>query len=272
MKLRESILNTKVDDDEIAIFYLAQAGFCFKTAAGVVVCMDAYFSDCCEREFGFKRMIPPLIKPDEMPFDIFLSTHSHFDHLDPDALPMLAGNENSIFVGAPDCQGFYTNAGLSSERYEIISQGQTCCLKDIEFRGIYADHGDLAPDAIGVLMTADGIKIYNTGDTAYRPDKIAESLNTDIDVLIAPINGAFGNLDHAEACRLAEVLKPKVVIASHFGMFLEHEGQPWEFLKNAKEILSSTTPVVLAPGERLIYSATAGIKSTETLKTDLTKS
>ena len=269
MKLSESISNTKVQDGEIAIFYLAQAGFCFKTALGIVVCMDAYFSDCCEREFGFKRMIPPLIGPSEISADVFVSTHSHFDHLDLDGLPILAKNTNTTFVGATDCREFYATAGLGSERFKIIAEGKSCCVKEIEFRGIYADHGDLAPEAIGVLMTVDGIKIYNTGDTAYRPEKILQSLDTDIDVLIAPINGTFGNLDHVGACKLAAVTKPKVVIASHFGMFIEHKGQPWEFLTKAQDDLKDITPVVLAPGERIIYSATSGIKNSETLKVDL---
>ncbi len=266
MELKDSISQTQVSEGEIAIFYLAQAGFCFKTASGALICMDPYFSNCCEREFGFKRLIQPVIGPKELKADIFVTTHAHFDHLDIDALPTVALNPNTFFIGAPDCREFYLRAGLSEERFKIIAQGESCQIRGIDFRAIYADHGELAPEAVGILITVDGIKIYNAGDTGYQPEKIVQSLGTDIDVMIAPINGAFGNMDHVEACRLADVIGLKVLIASHFGMFVEHGGEPEKFLAEAEERLPGIASVVLARGGRMIYSVSEGIKSCERME------
>lgn len=266
MKLAEHIGQTEVATGEIAVFYLAQAGFALKTSTGRVVYMDPYLSDCCERMFGFKRMIPAVIKAEEIQADVLASTHAHADHLDPDALPVIAKNDKTFFIGAPDCEETYQSEGLKRDRYEILSDGESCQASGIEFRAVYADHGDLAPEAVGLVMTVDGITIYNTGDTAYAPDRIRESLKSDVDIMIAPINGAFGNLDAMQACQLANVVKPCLLIASHFGMFVEHGGDPAAFLKIASDLCQGIQPVVMAPGEKLVYSKVCGVVSSETLK------
>ena len=36
-------------------FYLAQAGFCIKSAGNKIIVIDAYLSDAAERLFGFKE-------------------------------------------------------------------------------------------------------------------------------------------------------------------------------------------------------------------------
>ncbi len=269
MTLAQKISNTQVAEGQVAIFYLAQAGFAFKTPGGTVLFMDPYLSDCCERMFEFKRMIPPVIKAGEVQCDIFASTHSHADHLDADGMAIIAKNTDTVFLGAADCRETYETLGIDDGRVTIIDEGQECVIKDITFRGIYADHGDLAPDAIGMLMTIGDINIYNAADTSYQPEEILKSLGEPVDVMIAPINGAFGNLDHNEACKLAADVKPKVVIASHFGMFIQHGGSPSAFLAEAENLPAGITPVVLAPGETLIYDAEDGIISTETMKVDL---
>ena len=85
--------------------------------------------------------------------------------------------------------------------------------------------------------------------------------------MIVPINPAFGNPGAEGACKLAAIVKPEIVIASHFGMFIEHGGEPGKFLALAKDILpDSIIPLVMAPGEKMIYSRTKGIISSETLK------
>lgn len=267
MKLRDFIAQTTPDENQIAIFYLAQAGFVFKTHHGPLITMDPYFSDSAEHRFGFKRMIPPLISPGELQPDILVNTHSHVDHLDPDALSALKSDTDAFFIGATDCRDVYLEAGLAESRFALISEEQKLTHIGVEFKGVFADHGDLAPDAIGISMYVAGLHIYNAGDTAFRPSAITKSLEGAVDVMIAPINGAFGNLDAKQACMLAEKIKPKVLIASHFGMFIDHGGLPIEFLKEAKNLPEGITPIVLAPGERLLMSSNDPSPECLTLKT-----
>jgi L-ascorbate 6-phosphate lactonase len=258
MKLDEKIMQTNVAKGEIALFYLAQAGFCLKTAKGTLAGIDLYLSDCCETMFGFKRLIPAPIQPNELDLDILASTHSHADHLDPEALSVFANNPKTFFVGAPDCRDGFRQAGIADVRCTILTEGNRTTIRDIEIRAVYADHGELAPDAVGLIFCVDGITIYNTGDTTLRPEKILVSLGTEaIDVMIAPINGAFGNLTVSEACDLAAIVKPRIFIASHFGMFAEHGSTgPKEFLECSRSLPSDIIPVVMTPGEMITISTT----------------
>jgi L-ascorbate 6-phosphate lactonase len=258
VKLIEKMNQLQVKAGQIALFYLSQAGICIKTSDNKLIVVDAYLSDACERMFGFKRMIPPVLEAGELDADLFVSTHSHADHLDPDALPVVVKNRKTFFVGSPDCEEAYTLHNLSHERYKILKEGEEWETKGVRFKAIFADHGDLAPDAVGLLIDIDGIKIYHTGDTSFCPDQINASLNTNIDIMIAPINGQYGNMNAGEACALAAVVKPKIVIASHFWMFLEHvceggKGDPTLFLSESAALSGDIKAKVMAPGELLMY-------------------
>jgi L-ascorbate 6-phosphate lactonase len=255
MNIASKLQNIAVASGEIAIVSLTQAGFWLKTSVGTTLAIDPYLTDCCERMFGFVRQIPAVITPETLDVDLMISTHSHADHLDPDAFPIFAKNPKMRFIGAADCVEGYTAAGIDASRYSLMSEDRDTPFRDLTIRAVYADHGDLAPQAKGVLICVDGLTIYDTGDTAYQPEKILASLNgAAIDVLMAPINGAFGNLDAQHACRLAETLQPKVFIGCHYGMFKEHGGDVPGFLECCKTLLNTISAMVLAGGEGVVYS------------------
>ena len=232
----------------LTLFHLGQAGFLLTSATGKTVCVDPYLSDCCERLFGFKRLVPAPLATHELRTDFLVATHAHADHLDPDLLEVMKMRPETRFVGAPDCRkAFGDNA-------TILAAGESATIDGVGFRAVYADHGDLAPDAVGFLITLDGVTIYHTGDTAYRPEKTLASLGAvKVDIMIAPINPAFGNLGHKNAVKLAAQVKPRTLVGCHFGMFAEHGGDPAAFLACARSVVDA---VVMAPGERMVYNQT----------------
>lgn len=259
MKFLEKIRSVQPKTGEIALFFIAQAGFCVKTSSGKLIFIDPYLSDACERLFGFKRMIPSVINAEDVDTDLYLITHHHADHLDPDTIPIIVGNQKTVFVTAPDCEFLLKELHVSSDRYHILKEGDQMNWENISITAIYADHGELAPDAIGYLIEVDGIKLYHAGDTALRPDEILTSLNTTPDIMIVPINGQYGNMNAAEACELASLVKPEVVIPSHFWMFLEHvsengAGDPATFLKDCGNLPEGIQARVMAPGEHFVYA------------------
>jgi L-ascorbate 6-phosphate lactonase len=268
VRLPERIASIHPEPGELAVFYLAQAGFYFKTAKGKTLCVDPYLGDCCERFFNFKRMVPAPMAGRDLRADLLVATHAHNDHLDPDLLDFVKQEPRTRLVGSPDCRSVFQQSGIAEERVTILAVGESKTVDGIGFRAIHADHGELAPDAVGFLIDMEDISVYDTGDTAYCPDEIMSSLaGANIDILIAPINPAFGNLGHENAVRLAAVVEPRVVIGSHFGMFVEHGGDPGAFLGYARQTLPETiTPVIMAPGERMTYSRRQGVKETETQK------
>ena len=260
--LAKSIQETRAEPGTLAIFWLAQAGFVFKTPAGKIVYTDPYLTDYVQRalpEYGqaFKRVMPKLIGAEEVEADYVVSTHSHQDHLDVDALPGLLKNPRIHFVGSPDCGKYYIEAGVPENRYTILHKGETLHLGDFSLTGVYADHGELAPDALGILFNFGGIKVWQVGDTAYRPDQWQDIFAESVDIVLPPINGAFGNMNGIEAAKLAHAAHAKVVIPCHFWMFAQHHGDPLEFLDACKEFAPEVRPMLMTQGERFIYQRQA---------------
>lgn len=69
----------------VHLYFMGQAGFILKDADGFLLAYDLYLSDCCNREFGFKRLMPYLLDAEELIFDAVLCSHGHYDHLDIDS-------------------------------------------------------------------------------------------------------------------------------------------------------------------------------------------
>jgi L-ascorbate 6-phosphate lactonase len=253
--LAREIKETTVPSGSLAIFWLAQAGFVFKTPKGTVIYVDPYLTDCVERLANFKRIMASLVSPEEVEADAFVSTHSHPDHLDVDALPIVAERARLRFVGAPDCRAAYQDAGIPASRVTILEKGKSVQIGDATLTGVYADHGELAPDALGLLIEVDGIKVWQVGDTAYRPEKWQDIFAGHVDVILPPINGAFGNLDGVEAARLAHDAHAKVAIPCHYWMFAEHNGNPAQFLQGMKEHAPEVQARLMSQGELFIYKA-----------------
>jgi L-ascorbate 6-phosphate lactonase len=256
--LVKKIQEIQVENGSIAIFWLGQAGFVFKTPNNKIIYTDPYLTDYVQRvlpEYGlaFKRLMPKLIEADEVEADYVVSTHSHQDHLDADSLPILLKKTRIRFIGSPDCREYYETAGIPRDRFTIAHPEETLELDDFSLTGVSADHGELAPDALGYLFNFGGIKIWQVGDTSYRPDIWQEIIKDGVDIILPPINGAFGNLNGSEAARLAQQAHAKVTIPCHFWMFAAHFGNPSEFLDACKEYAPQTRPMLMTQGELFVY-------------------
>lgn len=257
--IAEKISQTKVKPGSLAVCWLAQAGFVFKTSDGKIIYVDPYLTDYVQRilpkyGMGFKRIMATVIEPEEVVADFVINTHSHPDHFDADAMTVLAHNSRIHFIGASDCGELYVKSGIPNDRFTIIHKGKTLVLDNFKLTGVYADHGSLAPDALGLWFDFGGIKVWLVGDSAYRPDKWQNMFEQQIDILITPINGAYGNMNEVEAAKLAQYTHPRMVIPCHFWMFPLHLGNPAAFLEACQQYAPEITPMLMKQGEFFIYS------------------
>ena len=124
--------------------------------------------------------------------------------------------------------------GRNKEQIQYIKPGDRIASGDFDIMFVNCDHGTGAPDAVGVVVKVDGKTIYEAGDTCLRLDRISE-IPQPLDVLIAPVNGAYGNMNEAECAMLAEALQPKVTVPCHYGMFAFHHGDVGLFYEIMKE-------------------------------------
>jgi L-ascorbate 6-phosphate lactonase len=256
--LATRIRETQVEPGSLAIFWIAQAGFVYKTPRGQIIYVDPYLTESVGRllkdvMYGFKRLTQTLIEPEEVEADLVVITHEHQDHFDVDTIPILARDTSIRFVGGPDCAPLFAEAGAPTDRVRIFHQGETIQYDGFTVTGVYADHGELAPNALGVLLQFGDIKVWQVGDSAYRPDRWQNMFGLGIDVLIPPINGAFGNLNGVEAAKLAADCAAKVTIPCHFWMFAEHNGNPAQFLDAMKEYAPESAAMLMAQGECYVY-------------------
>ena len=251
--LAERIAADQIEKDCLGIYWLAQAGFVFKSSDGKVVYIDPYLTDLVERLVGFKRMMPSLISPQEVVADIVICTHEHPDHLDVDAMEVLVRNPTTHFAGPSECVKKFNGLGVCLDRCHLLEEGKEIHIEALGISGVYADHGELAPDALGVVLDFGGIRVWHTGDTAYRIEKFKPAIEMHPDVLIPCINGRFGNLNVKEAALLTQKVNPRIAIASHFWMFVEHGGDPRAYLEYCARLAPGVRSLVMKPGERLLF-------------------
>ena len=225
----KKVKDFQVPEGKTAVFWLGQAGFLIKTGEGTLCYVDPYFSNCCERHFGFRRLMPAVIGPKDIPADLLLVTHAHFDHLDIDSLDDFVSMDSMKIFAAKDTREYLEPYGLLPDRLLYLGVGDTAAYKDISVLAVKCDHGKLAPDALGFVIRTGNSRIYVAGDTAFRPDWFADPELHGADLFIAPINGAFGNMDSDQAVAAAKILQPKLTVPCHFWNFAEHGGDPMRF-------------------------------------------
>ncbi len=245
------VMSTSVKEGNVGVFFLGQAGFVLKTSSGELIAVDPYLSDCCERFFGFKRLMPHILGADEIIFDYVVASHAHFDHFDPDSVPTLLGNGKTRFVGAQDTKAECDRLGIK-ENLTFISVGDKVKLGDVSLLAVRCDHGAETPHAVGLFFEISGKKIYMMGDTSYRPDWYEDESLKDVDLLILPINGAFGNLDSKQAVKAIKMLNPKMAVPCHYWNFAEHFGNPYEFMMEMKENCPHIPFVLMRQGEGML--------------------
>lgn len=235
------------------LFSVGQAGFIIKSSDGRLLGIDLYLSDCVEPlegHVGFKRLLPKILDEKDLVFDVLIATHEHYDHFDVDALPGLMSNGRTRLFASTECKPLVRRGKIDESRVEYVSPGQSFEAAGFGLYFTTCDHGDGAPDAVGVVISVDGKKLFEVGDTCMRLDRVDEySALGPFDVLIAPINGAFGNMNERECAEFANALRPKVIIPCHYGMFASHGGNPGSFHGTMQKDYPFNSYLLMTQGE-----------------------
>ncbi len=205
---------------QVVCWWLGGSGFVLKSPAGRQVYIDPYLSDSVNAIFGQGRAFPPPLAPEQARPDVLIATHWHEDHLDPGTIPLIAQHSpQTRFVMPPSAMSRAVGWGVARARIQTLTMGESLTIDEITIAHVPARHeagipGWEAPDAMGVLLTLAGLRIYHTGDTEY--DARLRRLQTQPpDVMMVCINGMTGNMNAHEAALLAWQIDAGTVIPMH---------------------------------------------------------
>lgn len=231
---------------------------CWTGGAGVLLTygdktlgIDLYFSNSCMTADGqFKRITPPPWPAMDTAFDYLICSHEHGDHVDLGSMEgWFKGNERLLLGPSPvleQCEKL-----VPAERRQPFNRGSRLSLGPFTVTSVYCDHGELSPEAVGVLVETGKQKVYFTGDMSYRPDFTAVTATGPVDLLILPINGQYGNPDAEQAAAMTAMLSPRYVLPCHYWLFVEHGGDPSAFAAACSKYASETRVLLGSVGEWL---------------------
>lgn len=165
--------------------------------------------------------------------DYIFCTHSHYDHFsEEDIKKVMKENTKIITVKSSEEEA---KKIVGEKNILIVDPDREYKIDDINFKTTYAYNKTKAfhPKEnmwVGFIIDFEGTKYYIAGDT----DNIEEIQNIECDVAFIPIGGKF-TMDYKEAAELANTIKAKTVVPTHYGLIIGNKEDGFEFEKLVKD-------------------------------------
>jgi len=250
MTKMDGILKCKLPRSKAALWFLGQAGYIIR-ASGKTVVIDPYLSDSVGRVApDFKRAYPVPLKPSELKADVFIVTHDHLDHLDPDTIKAYRHRDRTVFIAPRLAAKKLLSIGVPASGIWRLDSGETLGFAGVSITGIYAvpTSADVVDTTGYFIEFANGRSVYHTSDTAFSDVLVAAAPKAE--VLLACINGKWGNLNVFQAVKLAAAMKPKYAIPNHYDVMALNCENPEAFrvfMKTENPDVKVVIPKVMEP-------------------------
>jgi L-ascorbate metabolism protein UlaG (beta-lactamase superfamily) len=243
------------NEEGLHIWWLGQSGFLIQID-GEHLLLDPYLSDSLTETYAgtdtpHERITGHVIAPERLSFvDVVTSSHSHTDHLDPGTLPgVLSGGARLVCAAGSEALALERSGHAP---HAALAAGDDVQIGNYRIEAVAAHHPG-APEAVGYVIRNGPFTLYHSGDTR-RVQGIAEAVAPHaIDVAFVPVNGRLGNMDGADAARLAYEAGATIAIPCHYEMFRFNTASPARFvaecvrLGQEYRLLAAGEPVVIDP-------------------------
>jgi L-ascorbate 6-phosphate lactonase len=256
MALIDEIRAVELGEGELAIFFLGQNSFTFKTPGGTLIALDPYFSR--GPRYSYVHPEPP-IRPEEVLVDYVFCTHDHLDHTDPDTLPAIAENSpGTLFLGPPESHIHFRTMGIDPQRSKGLEEGVTLDLADFKVTPLHSVPPSQARTThYGYVFDFGFTKVYNMGDSSpgvvENPREILDPVaRHSPEIAIFPIIGDFPGRKPEDAFLFTQILRPRVVIPCHYDCFTDRTLNPQVFADMFKES-DEARPVIIDYEGKYIY-------------------
>ncbi len=245
--LRLDVLPTSGNED-VRLEWLLQAGFLISGQAGAVA-IDPYLSNLCQRVHGLTRARSAPFDGSDLPASLVLVSHWHEDHLDLDAALDLV-NRGIPFAGPPSCRARFVALGLPEDLFTELSPGESITVGSVTATATPAVHrvpGYLTEDAVGFVVSIDGIHVFHTGDSEYHRSIPEFLANWRLAAALVCVNGTGGNMNVLEAATLVAQLDVDIAVPMHFGLWAsEDQALPADLSGEFARVLQAMAPSVIA--------------------------
>ena len=221
--------DTELGADQAALWFLGQAGYYIKST-GKSVLIDPYLSDSAGEENPlFKRTYPVPVDAGIIKADIFIVTHDHLDHLDPETIGAYRYKASTVFVAPRHASRKLIELGIRKDQIITVDHGDRVNISGITVTGVFAL--GTSPDVVDttgyLLGFPNGKTVYHTSDTAFCRLLLEDCPHAD--VLLTCINGKCGNLNIDEAVSLSKTVNPSYVIPNHYDVMALNSENPEAF-------------------------------------------
>ncbi len=221
--------------DQAALFFLGQAGYALR-ACGTTVVIDPYLSDSVGKTLPeFSRIVPVPVAPGAFRADVFIVTHDHLDHLDPETVSAYAFKDDTCFVAPRLAAKKLASLGVPGKNIRRVDSGESTGIDGLKVTGIYAIPTDaVVIDTSGYWIEfPNGRNFYHTSDTSFSQVLLDGAPRAE--VLLACINGKWGNLSAEEAAEIALKINPRYAIPNHHDMMAPNTADPEAFRRILQE-------------------------------------
>ena len=202
------------------IRWIGQSGYVIKTEHTEII-IDPYLSDVVNRVAGRERLVKAPVAPGEITADAVICTHDHLDHLDVDAVAEM--DPSLLYITT--YEGKEKLKSLGRTNVHACSEGDSLLIRDVEIMAVHAKH---TVEAFGVILKAEGMNLYFSGDTLYD-EALFHIADFQPDVTFICINGRLGNMNVDEAVETAQKIGAKRNVPNHYGMFASNTEDPEKF-------------------------------------------
>lgn len=146
--------------------------------------------------------------------DLIFITHDHYDHYDIESIRNIMKETTKIII--PDKMAPIVLKDFKNDNVIGVLPDNIYELEGIPVETIksYNTNKNFHPETnnwVGYILTLHNERIYVAGDT----DITEENKKVKCDIALIPIGGTY-TMDAKEAAELANIIKPKTVIPTHY--------------------------------------------------------
>jgi len=242
-----------LSNGQAALWPLGQAGYVIRQG-DLTLTIDPYLSDSVGKVApDFARILPVPIEPEDLQVDVFLVTHDHLDHLDPETVARYRHKETTRFIAPRLACRKLESLGVPPGNIMRVDAGEEAAVCGIKVQGVYAvPTGPDALDTCGYrIELSGGRSVYHTSDTAWS--ELLERAAPKADVLLVCINGKYGNLNVHQAVRLAQAVQPRVAVPMHYDLMALNAENPETFVHFLRRALPECKGRILQIMEPLVW-------------------